>query len=98
MLRFIDDPEERATTRAFSRVFFNMAVETSREPGDESRNRSVLRAIVADLRYTAGCCTMVAHSAVSCSLNAEDEKLARFARKVSRQLGALIGSIDEQLS
>ncbi len=84
--------------RAFGRVFFDMAVEMSRDPGDESATRSELRAILADLRYTAGCSTMVGHSAESCSLEAADEKLARFARRLARRLGAVIGSIEAQLS
>jgi hypothetical protein len=97
-LRYIDDPKEREAVRAFGRVFFDMAVEMSREPGGESTTRSELRAIQADLRYTAGCCTMVGHSAESCSLDPADEKLARFARKLVRRFGALIESIEAQLS
>ncbi|HXO41172.1 MAG TPA: hypothetical protein VN999_06990 [Thermoanaerobaculia bacterium] len=97
-LRFIDNPEERETVRAFGRVFFDMAVQTSSDAGDESETRSELRAIVADLRYTAGCCSMVGHSAEVASLDAADEKLARFARKLARRLDGLIGSGEEQLS
>ena len=97
-LRYIDDPQEREAVRTFGRVFFDMAVQLSCDPGDESETRSELRAILADLRYTAGRCSMVGHSAESCSLEPADEKLARFARKLARQFGVLIGSIEERLS
>jgi hypothetical protein len=97
-LRYIDDPVEREAIRAFGRLFFEMAVELSREPGDESTTRSELRAIAADLRHTTGCCIMVGHSAESCSLDPADEKLARFARRIARRLGAVIGSIEAQLA
>jgi hypothetical protein len=97
-LRYIDNAEERETVRAFGRLLFDMAVEIARDPGDESTTRSELRAISADLRYTAGCCSMVGHSAESCSLDAADEKLARFARRLARRMGVLAEAIEEQLS
>ena len=79
-------------------MLYDLAVETSRDPGDESSNHAELRAIVADLRYTAGYCDMVAHSAEWCSLDAADETVAHFAGKVARRRGALVKSIEERLS
>jgi hypothetical protein len=80
------------------RLLYDLGTDTTRDRGTESSNRAELRAIQADLRYTAGCSTMVGHSAESCSLDAADEKLARFARRLARRLGALIASIEAQLS
>jgi hypothetical protein len=97
-LRYFDNPEERQALRTVGRLLYDLATEATRSPGDESSNRAELRAIAADLRYTAGCCSMVGRSAEWCSLDAADEKLARFARKLARRVGALVGSIEEQLS
>jgi hypothetical protein len=97
-VQHFDDPKQREAVREFGRLLYNLATDTERDPGTESTTRGELRAILADLRYTAGCCIMVGHSAESCSLDAADEKLARFARKLARRFGALIGSIEAQLS
>jgi hypothetical protein len=79
-------------------LLYDLAVETTRDPGNESSNRAELRAIAADLRYTAGYCDMVSHSAEWCSLDVADETLARFAGVLARRLGALVESIEERLS
>jgi hypothetical protein len=97
-LQNFDDPAAREALRQVGRLLYDIAVETTRDPGDESANRAELRAIAADLRYTAGYCDMVAHSAEWCSLDAADEALARFAGKLARRLGALVKSIEERLS
>jgi hypothetical protein len=91
-------PEAREALRQVGQLLYDLAVETTRDPGDESSNRAELRAIAADLRYTAGYCDMVAHSAEWCSLDAAEEALARFAGKVASRLGALVKSIEERLS
>jgi hypothetical protein len=81
------------------RVLYTLAVETTRDPGDESAARAELRAVAADLRYTGGYLfNVIRRSAEWCSLDADDEKLARFAGKLSRQVGALVEKIERRLS
>lgn len=97
-LRYFDNPEDQQTLRAMGRLLYDLGTDTTRDRGTESSNRAELRAIAADLRYTAGCCSMLGRSAETCSLDAADEKLARFARKLARRVTALVLSIEEQLS
>ncbi|HEY6322156.1 MAG TPA: hypothetical protein VJA16_11420 [Thermoanaerobaculia bacterium] len=94
-----DDPEHREALRQVGRMLYDMAVEASRELGGESSvTRAELRAVAADLRYASGYCAMVARAAVECSLDAKEERLARFAGKVGRRVGALVELIEERLS
>ncbi|HEV3075675.1 MAG TPA: hypothetical protein VHB47_14735 [Thermoanaerobaculia bacterium] len=68
-----------------------MAVETTRDPGDESSTRADLRAAAADLRYTGGYLfNVIRRSAEWCSLDESHERLAYFAGKISRQVAALV--------
>jgi len=98
-LQNFDRPEDREALRHAGRLLYDLAVETTRELGGESSvNRGELRAIAADLRYTGGYCAMVRRSAEECSLDAADEKLARFAGKLSRQVGALVEKIERRLA
>jgi hypothetical protein len=58
-----------------------------------------LRAVAADLRYTGGYLFhVIRRSAEWCSLDDSDERLARFAGKLSRQVGALAEKIERRLS
>jgi hypothetical protein len=41
---------------------------------------------------------MIRRSAEECSLDESDERLARFAGKLARKVGALVESIEERLS
>ncbi len=75
-----------------------MATDTTRDPGTESSIRAELRAAAADLRYITGYCSTVGLSAKICSLDAADEKHARFARRLARRVDALVESIEAQLS
>ena len=102
MLQLLDDPEDREAVRRAGRVLYDLAVEGTREvgtiPADPSITRAELRAVVADLRYTGGYCAAIRRSAEECSLDADDEKLARFAGKLSRKVGALVEAIERRLS
>jgi hypothetical protein len=80
-------------------VLYDLAVFASREQGDESVTRIELPAIAADLRYTSGYLLhVIARSAVVCSLDESDERLARPAGKVGRRVGALAASIEGWLA
>jgi hypothetical protein len=97
-VQYFDDPKQREAVREFGRLLYNLATDTARDPGTESSNRSELRAVAADLRYINGYCTTIGLSAKLCSLDVADERLARFARKLARRVGALVESIEAQLS
>jgi hypothetical protein len=94
------DPPDREAVRRLGQVLYSLAVFASREEDDEeSVTRTELRAVAADLRYTGGYLLhVIRRSAVVCSLDAADEKLARFAGKVGRRVTALVESIEERLS
>jgi hypothetical protein len=99
-LQLFDDPD-RAAVRRLGQVLYDLAVFASREQGgsEESVTRTELRAVAADLRYTGGYLLhQIARSAVVCSLDESDERLARFAGKVGRRVTALVESIEERLS
>ena len=102
MLQLLDDPADREAVRHAGRVLYDLAVEGTREvgttPADPSITRAELRAVAADLRYTGGYCAAIRRSAEECSLDAEDEKLARFAGKLGREVGALVDKIERRLS
>jgi len=69
------------------------------QPGDESVTRAELRAAAADLRHTGGYLHhVIRRSAVECSLDESDERLARFAGKIGRQVDALVEKIERRLS
>ncbi|HLW79226.1 MAG TPA: hypothetical protein VKU44_06465 [Terriglobia bacterium] len=98
-LQLFDRAEDREALRQVGRVLYDLAVETTRELGGESSiTRAELRAIAADLRYTGGYCAMVGRSAQESSLEAADDKLARFAGKLGRRVGVLVQKIEERLS
>jgi len=66
---------------------------------DESATSAELRAVVADLRYAGGYLyNVIRRSAEWCSLDADDEKLARFAGKMGRRVDAIVASIERRLS
>lgn len=79
-------------------MLYDLALEANRNLGGESPTRAELRAIAANLRYTGGYCAMVGRSARECSLDADDDALARFAGKVAGKPGALVQEIEERLS
>jgi|ERR1700674_2740882 len=102
-LHLIDDPADREAFRHAGRVLYDLAVEATREvgttPAEPSITRAELRAVAADLRYTGGyLLDVIRRSAELCSLDAEDEKLARFAGKLAGRVGALAEKIDRRLS
>lgn len=96
------DPDDRQALRRLGQVLYDLAVFADREQDDEeeeSSTRAELRAVAADLRYTSGYLfNVIRLSAEWCTLDGEDEKLARFAGKLSRQVGALVDKIDRRLS
>jgi hypothetical protein len=99
-LQNFDNPEDREAFRQVGRVLYTLAVETTRDmTGESTVTRAELRAVAADLRYTGGYLLHVIHrSAEWCSLDAADEKLARFAGKLAGQVGALAEVIEGELS
>jgi hypothetical protein len=98
-LQLLDDPADREAVRHAGRVLYDLALEATRELGDgPSVVHAELRAIAADLRYTAGYCAMVGRSAKECSLDESDERLARFAGKIGRRVGALAAAIEGRLA
>jgi len=61
--------------------------------------RAELRAAAADLRHTGRYLFhVIRRSAEWCSLDADDDKLAHFAGKLSRQVAALVEKIERRLS
>ena len=85
------------------RVIYDMALEVTREveatEDDESNTRAELRAAAADLRYTGGyLLNIIGLSAVQCSLDPDDDKLARFAGKMGRRVGEIVAKIERRLS
>ena len=102
MLQLLDDPADREAVRHAGRVLYDLAVEATREVGTTTADPSItsaeLRAVAADLRYTGGYCAAIRRSAEECSLDADDEELARFAGKLCRQVAALVDKIERRLS
>lgn len=109
LLYLLDDPADREAIRHVGRMLHDLALETTREPegeesptgdpGEESQTRAELRAAAVDLRYTSGYLhNVIRLSAEWCSLDADDDKLAHFAGKLSRQVGALVEKIERRLS
>jgi hypothetical protein len=91
--------KDRAALRRVGRLLKDLALEATRDPGEESETRAELRAAAADLRYTGGYLfNVIGRSAEWCSLDESDERLARFAGKLSRQVGALVEKIERRLS
>ena len=54
LLLLLDDPADREALRRVGWLLHDMAVETTRDPGEESSTRAELRAAAADLRHTGG--------------------------------------------
>jgi hypothetical protein len=94
----VDDPEDREALRHVGRLLYHLAVEAMRGSGVESITRSELRAAAAELRFVEGYLGMVLRSVEECSLDGEDEVLARFAGKLARKVGDLAERIEERLS
>jgi hypothetical protein len=101
-LQLLDDPEDQDAVRRAGRVLYDLAVVATREvgaiPSDPSITRAELRAVAADLRYASGYLSMVRRSAKECDLDPEDDRLARFAGKLARRVGALAAAIEGRLS
>jgi hypothetical protein len=99
-LQNLDDPADREAFRQVGRVLYTLTVETTRDmSGESSVTRAELRAVAADLRYTCGYLFhVIRRSAEWCSLDAADEKLARFAGKLAGQVTALVEKIERRLS
>jgi hypothetical protein len=100
MLYLLDDPADREAVRHAGRVLHDLALEATREqPGEESATRAELRAAAADLRHVVGYLLhVIRRSVVECSLDESDERLARFAGKVGRRVGALVEKIEGRLA
>jgi hypothetical protein len=94
------DPPDREAVRRLGQVLYDLAVFADREEDDEeSVARTELRAVAADLRYTGGYLLhVIRRSADACDLDPTEDRLARFAGKISRQVGALVEKIDRRLA
>jgi len=98
-LMLLDSRKDRAALRRVGRLLKDLALEATRDPGDESATRAELRAAAADLRYTGGYLfNVIRRSAEWCSLDESDERLAYFAGKLSRQVAALVDKIERRLA
>jgi hypothetical protein len=98
-LIWIDDPQDREALRQAGRVLYDLAVEVSRAMGGEpSMTRAELRAVAADLRYTAGYCASIGREAEESTLEPDDDALAHFAGRLAGQVGSLAAAIERTLS
>ena len=97
ILLYIDDPEHREILRAFGRVIFDLAIESTRLPFEESMTHAELRAAIGDLRHVEGFLDSVRRSADESDLPPEEEDLAIFAGRLARQVGGLVESIEARL-
>jgi hypothetical protein len=98
-LIWIDQPEDREVLRQAGRLFYDMAVEVSRAMGGESSmTRAELRAVAADLRYTAGYCAAIGRQAQESTLEPDDDALAHFAGRLAGQVASLAAAIERTLS
>ena len=86
----LDDPEDREAVRQVGRLLYNLAVETTRFPGNESVTHAEMRAAAAELRFT--------ESAEDSALAPPDNRLAHFAAYIARKVGALASVLEERLS
>jgi hypothetical protein len=95
----IDDPDDREAIRRVSRLIYDMSLEVTREPGGDSTvARGELRAAQADLRYLEGYLISVGQESEHSSLEPDEDRLAQFAGKLAGRVGALVASIEEELS
>ena|ERR1700680_1793244 len=97
-LHLFDRRKDRAALRRVGRLLHDLALEGPREPGEESVTRTELRAVAADLRNTGGYLLNVIRRSADWCLDADDEKLARFAGRLAGQVGALVEKIERRLS
>src|SRR5260370_6906158 len=89
-LMLLDRRKDRTALRRVGRLLKDLALETTRDPGDESSTRAELRAAAADLRYTGGYLfNVIPRSADWCSPDADDATLPPFAANLSPPLDAL---------
>lgn len=94
----LDDPEDKEAVRRVGRLLYNLAVETTSFPGDESITHAEMRAAAVDLRFTEGFLRSVRQSADDSALAPADNRLAHFAAYVARKVGALALVLEERLS
>jgi hypothetical protein len=100
-LHLYDHPRDRAALRRVGRLLYDVVIFDSNLGLDRERTitRAELRAVAADLRFTAGYLrNTIWQSAEDCDLDPAEDRLARFAGKLSRQVGALVEKIERRLS
>jgi hypothetical protein len=94
----LDRQQDRDALRNVGRMLYHFAVEATRQPGLESATREEMRAVAAELRYVQGYLTQVVfQSAENSSLEASDERLARFGGQLAGRVSRLAESIDRRL-
>src|ERR1700687_4529353 len=94
-------PRDRAALRRVGRLLYDLVLLQSNMGLDREKSitRAELRAAAADLRQTGSFLLhVIRRSAEDCDLDPEDDKLARFAGKIGRQVDALVGKIERRLS
>jgi hypothetical protein len=80
-------------------VLCDLAVEVSRAMGGESSmTRAELRAVAADLRYSAGYCAAIGRQAQESTLEPDDDALAHFAGRLAGHVENLAAAIERTLS
>jgi hypothetical protein len=98
MLICLDNSDDREAVRQVGRLLYNLAVETTRFPGNESITHAEMRAAAVDLRFTEGFLRSVRQSAEDSALTPPDNRLAHFAAYMARKVGALAAVLEERLS
>ncbi|HVT58952.1 MAG TPA: hypothetical protein VHR45_11170 [Thermoanaerobaculia bacterium] len=96
-LLVIDDEQDREALRQVGRLLYNLAVETTRLPGEESSTHGEMRAAAAELRFLEGFLGMVGRSAEESDLQPADDALARFAGKLARRVCDVAEAIEHKL-
>ena len=100
-LHLYDQPRDRAAIRRIGRLLYDLVIYDSHLGTDRERSvtRAELRAVAVDLRFSAGYLrNAIRQSGKDCDLDPEDDELARFAGKLSRQVAALVDKIERRLS
>ncbi len=80
------------------RLIYDMAVETTSFPDEDSITRAELRAAAAELRFVEGFLRSVRKSAQDSCLEPADDDLAHFAGKLAGKVGNVAGEIEGELS
>ena len=94
---YLDDPEHKEAVRAFGRVIYDLAVESTSMPWDETVSKAELRAAAADLRFIQDYLDDLARTEEH-SIPAPGEHVyIEFAGYLAGKVADLVKSIEDQL-